>query len=313
MIFFKSKDHKNLEKESGENEAQVIAFLNQKGGVGKTTMAYHTAYALREKGHKVLCLDLDPQANLSYLFGVDTELTGTPSLYQLLVNSLRELKGLHTPLMWMDILTQKNGVDLLPAGQELSGIDLTLSSINNFPKQLVLKRFFEISGLLKEYDKILIDAPPTLGLIVINILCASDGIVVPFKADDFSRKGLGHLNDVLADIADMGITKSPHVYALIPNMVDLRRKQEGSDLEKIAGELSELPYLANGNITQPFFNRAPLVRCQAQKKSVFDYQSKEFQELKEHFNTIADLICHKGQEQTSHPYSKEQDSRPFAH
>ena len=98
---------------------KVISFINQKGGVGKTTMAFNAAHALARNGHKVLAIDLDPQANLSLLFKADTE----TNIYHLLVNSIKELKRLHAPAMLSEVLV-KGSVDLLPAGQELSGFDL---------------------------------------------------------------------------------------------------------------------------------------------------------------------------------------------
>ena len=98
---------------------------------------------------------------------------------------------------------------------------------------MILKKFIENFDLLNEYDYIIVDCPPTLGLLVVNILCASQGVMIPFRADEFSKKGLSHFYNVLDDVAQMGITKTPEVLAHIPNMVDLRRKQEAFDLTDI--------------------------------------------------------------------------------
>lgn len=260
---------------------KVISFLNQKGGVGKTTMAYNTAFALGEQGFKVLCLDLDPQSNLSLLFGI--EKTGEHHIHHLLVNSVRELQPLHVSSLIDDVLVRKGKVHLLPAGQELSGFELTVAGITA-PRQLILKKFLEKNDLLNEYDYIVIDCPPTLGLLVVNILCASQGVMIPFRPDEFSRKGLSHFYEVLEDVGEMGLTRAPDVLAHIPNMVDLRRKQEAGDLEKISGELTA------GQTVKPFLNRAQLVKSQAQKKSVFDFRGKEFQGLQQQFNGLANII-----------------------
>lgn len=281
MVFF-AKRPQTVQRNA--DSARVIAFLNQKGGVGKTTMAFNTAYALKAKGHKVLCLDLDPQANLSFLFGADTE--EGPHIHQLLINSVRELKAMHTGVSLEDVLVE-GSVDILPSGQELSGFELSVAAINA-ARQLILKRFLEKSGLLERYDHIIIDCPPTLGLLVVNALCASDGVMVPFRPDEFSRKGLDHLSEVLANIEDMGVSQIPEVVAYIPNLVDTRRKQEQTDLSAIKKGLGER---AKGvPVVAPFYNRAPLVKSQAQRKSVFDYQSKEFEGLKESFSQVAELI-----------------------
>jgi chromosome partitioning protein len=112
--------------------------------------------------------------------------------------------------------------------------------------------------------------------------------MVPFRPDEFSRKGLSHLSEVLENIEDMGVSQIPEVVAYIPNLVDTRRKQEKSDLENIKKGLG---ISAKGvPVVAPFFNRAPLVKSQSQRKSVFDYQSKEFDGLKKSFTDVAQLI-----------------------
>lgn len=278
-IFFNSK----IAQTSATNKAKVIAFLNQKGGVGKTTMAFNTAFALQSQGQRVLCIDMDPQANLSLLFDVEQ---AEANIHHLLVNSVRELKAIHSSFLTDDVIV-KGKVDLIPSGQELSGFDLTVAGISS-ARQLILKRYLEKSGLLESYDTIIIDCPPTLGLLVVNALCASDGVMVPFRPDEFSRKGLGHLNEVLENIEDMGVTKAPEVIAYIPNLVDLRRKQEEDDLQAITTDLKEMGH--KGEVLMPFLNRASLVKSQAQKKSVFDYQSKEYVELQKNFSQMASII-----------------------
>lgn len=269
--------------------AKVVAFINQKGGVGKTTLAFNTAWALAKEDQKVLCLDLDPQANLSLLFNQNNNPNG---LYQLLINSVRELRSLHAPLLCQEAIVSKGEVDLIPGQQELSGLELSLASINTTPKQLVLKRFLEKNDLLNQYDYIVIDAPPTLGLIVVNILCACDGVIVPFRPDEFSRKGLEHLHQVLEDVADMGLSQVPEVLAYVPNLVDPRRKQEGDDLVRIVEEFG-----ARAPVLSAVLNRAPLVKSMAQRKTVFDYEAAEYKELHRQFNHLATLVMGKAIEE----------------
>jgi len=288
------------ESQASASRAQVVSFLNQKGGVGKTTMTFNSAHALAKQGHKVLCIDLDPQANLSLLFDIDRTESEKFHIHHLMVNSVRELKPLHVPALIEDVLETQNGVDLLPAGQELSGFELTVAGVS-IPRQLILKRFLEKSGLLDRYDYIVIDAPPTLGLLVVNILCASQGVIVPFRPDEFSRKGLSHFHDALNDIAEMGITESPRVLAHIPNLVDTRRKQEEDDLLRIENELKEIS--PQSKMMSPFMNRVGLVKGQAQKKSVFDYNSKEYTELQEQFGDIAHLIDQWGKERRNEHFA----------
>ncbi len=274
---------KRLKKEADiMPHGKVISFLNQKGGVGKTTMAFNTAMALKQKGYKVLALDLDPQGNLSQLFKADQG----KNLFHLLINSIRELQALHTPLMWQDILYQHEGVDLLPGGQDLSGFELTVAGIQA-PRQLILKKLIEKWGLLELYDYIIIDAPPTLGLLVVNILCATYGVMIPFRPDQFSFKGLSHFYHVLEQVEEMGITQVPKVLAHIPNLVDLRRKQEVIDLKMITLESEEMEV----PVVNPFLNRNQLVRSQAMGKSVFAFESREFKGIQQQFRELADLIA----------------------
>lgn len=265
---------------------KIISFINQKGGVGKTTMAFNSAFALAEKGKKVLAIDLDPQANLTLLF----EAKNNVNLHHLLVNSIKELKVLHAPAILSDILHYSKGntvVDLIPGGQELSGFDLTVAGINA-PRQLILKKFLEINNLKERYDYIVIDCPPTLGLLVINALCASDGVIIPFKADDFSLKGLEHFYQVLSDIEEMGIVKSPDIVLHVPNLVDLRRKQENDDLTKIIETVEH--EIGEGKVFSPFLNKAGLVKSLSSRKSVFDFKGQDFLDLREKFTGIADKI-----------------------
>lgn len=266
------------------SRAKVIGFLNQKGGVGKTTMAFNTAHSLAHRGHKVLCLDMDPQANLTLLFNRELN-EDDYCIHSLLINSVRELKNLHAPVLWQDIIC-KGKVDLLPASQDLSGFDLTVSGISA-PRQLILKKFLEKNGVLDLYDYIIIDSPPTLGLLVVNVLCSLDGVMVPFRPDEFSRKGLEHFNQVLEDIEDMGIGAGPQVLAYIPNLVDLRRKQEEQDLERIDDGLQSL---GGSKLIKPFTNRVQLVKSQAQRKSVYDFSSKEYLPLQEQFDEMAAIV-----------------------
>jgi chromosome partitioning protein len=260
-------------------KAKVISLLNQKGGVGKTTMTFHLAHALAKKNYRVLCLDLDPQANLSQFFGA-TESANGHHILHLLINSVRELKAIHSSVMVRELIQSKHGIDVIASGNSLSAFDLTFAGISS-PRQLVLKKFLEQSQLLNDYDFILIDGPPTLGLIVVNILCASHGIFVPFVPDRFSRAGIEQLALTLKDVEEMGISQTPKVLGYIPNLLDQRRRLTQDELDKLP-----TPFASSSD--ELFFsNRVHLANALAKGKSVFDYEAKEYRDLQDKFLALA--------------------------
>lgn len=273
---------------TGESSPQgkIIALMNQKGGVGKTTMAFNMAHALARQGKRVLCVDMDPQFNFSSMFGVDP--TERPHIHHLLVNSLKELKPLHTACLLDEVIVRAKTVDgvhidVLPAGQELSGFELTVAGINS-PRQLILKKFIEKNNLRSMYDFIVIDGPPTLGLLVVNILCAVDGVLYPFVPDSFSQQGLKNIQQVLEDIREMEICPVPRNLGYIPNLFDARRKQVHADFEKIGADLG------SGRMFVPFTNRVQFTKAQASRKSVFEFQASEFKEIQEQFMSMAQTV-----------------------
>jgi chromosome partitioning protein len=263
-------------------QGKVIALMNQKGGVGKTTMAFNLAHALKEQGKKVLCLDLDPQFNLTSFFGIDP--TNMVHSFHLLINSIKELKPLHVPNILHDFIQRtSSGIDLIPAGQELSGFELTVAGIRA-PRQLILKKMLERFELRSLYDVIVIDGPPTLGLIVVNILSAADGVLYPFVPDSFSQQGLKNIQQVVRDIEEMEITSVPKNLGYIPNLFDHRRKQMNQDLMSITQSLD------SAFVFSPFSNKVQFIKSQAAKKSVFEYKQADFKDLQDQFRSMAKQV-----------------------
>jgi len=270
-------------KEKSEGSGKIIALMNQKGGVGKTTMAFNMAHALAETGKKVLCIDMDPQFNFSTLFGYKPN-EHQHNIFHLLVNSVRELKAIHSDVMLSEVLIKSNkNIDILPSGQELSGFELTIAGISS-PRQLILKKFVEKNDLTHIYDYIVIDGPPTLGLLVVNILSAVNGVLFPFIPDAFSEQGLKNIQQVVEDIEDMGITTTPQNLGYIPNLFEGRRKQSKEDFEHIKEEFTD------GHVFDPFLNKAGFARSMANRKSVFDYEAIEFKELQGQFLEMAKIV-----------------------
>ena len=160
---------------------QIIAIANQKGGVGKTTTTINLSAALAEKGRRVLAVDLDPQASLSYGLGVQAD-----TLSRTIYNALVEPEpGVAAGL----VQTVRPGIDLLPANIDLAAAEIEL--ISAFSRESILKDV--LARLAPHYDFTLIDCGPNLGLLTINALTAADGVLVPMQCEYFALRGLSSL------------------------------------------------------------------------------------------------------------------------
>ncbi len=262
------------------NKGKVVSFINQKGGVGKTTLLFNTAHSLKNKGYRVLCLDMDPQGNLTELMGAKLSESGC---WQQLMNSVKELSHLHRPVSFSQGLFQKDGLTLLPSHQLLSSFDLTVASLMS-PRQLILKKMIEIHLLKRDYDFILLDAPPTLGLLMVNIVAASDGVIIPFHTDRFSQQGLAHFHNMIDEVIDMQVGASPKIIGHIPNRVEGRKKSTQQSYQEIADQLKGQFFF------EPIPNKAAINQASLQQSSVFDFASRPYRELQSHFDQISAKI-----------------------
>lgn len=158
---------------------KIIAFANQKGGVGKTTTAINLAAALYERGKRMLLCDFDPQGNATSGFGVDPRTLKT-SVYDLIVADDPDVKSAVVSTKW---------VDLIGSNVNLAGAELDLISMEGRENRLksVLDRVRD------DYDYIFIDCPPSLGLLTLNCLCASDSFLVPLQCEYYALEGLSQL------------------------------------------------------------------------------------------------------------------------
>ena len=159
--------------------ARVIALANQKGGVAKTTTTLNLGVGLHDLGARVLAVDLDPQSNLSMSQGVDVESLPL-GMYHVLVGQASIAEIIET-----------REIDIAPAGIELAGAELALSGM--IGRERALER--ALRPVRDLYDYILLDTPPSLGLLTVNAMVAADGIVVPVQCEYLSLRGLAQLRD----------------------------------------------------------------------------------------------------------------------
>lgn len=166
---------------------KVIAFSNQKGGVGKTTSAVNTAAFLARGGKRVLLIDSDPQGNASSGLGItkkDTE----ASVYDILIGNIEPSKAV--------IKTEYKNLSLIPSGIDLVGAELEL--VDEPRRDFKLKD--ALDKISDDYDIIIIDCPPSLGLVTINCLIAAEGIVIPLLCEFYSLEGLSQLTNTINQI-----------------------------------------------------------------------------------------------------------------
>lgn len=190
----------------------VWTVANQKGGVGKTTSTISLAGLLAEKGHRVLLVDTDPHASLSYYFGIESEDLDL-SVYDLFLQvSTKE------QIMQSLCPTHYDNIDILPATMGLATLDRSLG--NKGGMGLVLKKAME--KIADEYDYVLIDCPPILGVLMVNALAACERIIVPVQTEFLALKGLDRMMKTL-DIMQ-GEQSQPFKYTIVPTMFDKRTK-----------------------------------------------------------------------------------------
>jgi chromosome partitioning protein len=215
------------EKVEAEEEpvktAEVIAFANQKGGVAKTTTTLNLAVAFAESGYRVLCIDLDPQGNLTMSQGIDPDKV-EKSLYDVLVND-----------MPISEIIVKREIDIAVASIDLAGAEIAMSTKIGRERSLE-KALKEVHG---DYDFVCIDTPPSLGLLTINALTAANKVIVPVQCEYLSMRGLVQLQNTLRMIQE-NLNPDVRIEGILPTMLDSRTihaKEAVEILEENFGDL----------------------------------------------------------------------------
>ena len=193
---------------------KIISIINQKGGTGKTTTAINLGVALARMGKRVLLVDLDPQANLSYAFGI-TSPAGTMAD---VLEGKQALQG---------IFLHREGLDIAPASPGLADVEVSLISTTG-GEQKMKNRLVGLTG----FDYVFIDCPPSLSVLTANALTASDELLIPTQVEILALQGLSQLLSTIKEVKEV-LNKNLRVAGVVVSMYDYRRSLSGEVLAEI--------------------------------------------------------------------------------
>lgn len=219
--------------------ARVIALCNQKGGVGKTTTTINTAAALAEYGRKVLLVDFDPQGALTRGLGIEPE--DGQTIYELMIN--RKLKT-------QDVIlnTAIEGLDIIPANIQLSAAEIQLVAEPGREKILAAV----LRPVLGDYDVVMIDCQPSLGLLTVNALTAANGVMIPVACDYFALKGLELLIQNTVELVKERLNDSLKIDGILATMFDPRTLHSRNMLNQLNEEYGDTVFRSVIKLTVKF-------------------------------------------------------------
>lgn len=201
--------------------ARIIAFSNQKGGVGKTTTCVNMAAFLAEMGKKVLIVDVDPQGNASTGVGVQKS-SATKTIYDVICNECDISDAVQ--------LTTIKGLEIVPATHDLAGAEIELVRMRSGREKILAELLKKVRA---SYDFICIDCPPSLGLLTVNALSAADAIIIPIQCEFFALEGISQLVNTVRLIRNQGINPTLDIDGVVFTMVISR----SSLTEQVANEI----------------------------------------------------------------------------
>ncbi|NLG66352.1 MAG: ParA family protein [Actinobacteria bacterium] len=205
--------------------ARVIALANQKGGVAKTTSTVNLGVALREQGYSVLAVDMDPQSNLTMSLGVDPD--GIKAgMYNVLIQGTAIEEVIH-----------EREIHVAVATIDLAGAELSLAPVIGRERALVKA----LLSVIDVYDFILIDTPPSLGLLTVNALTAADGVIVPVQCEYLSLRGLAQLQRTL-ELVRENLNPEVHILGILPTLFDSRTLHGSEAVELLRNNFGDLVF-----------------------------------------------------------------------
>jgi chromosome partitioning protein len=215
---------------SKKSHCRIAAVVNQKGGVGKTTTSVNLGAYLAAAGSRVLLVDCDPQSNATS--GVAVEKGSiSEGLYDVLA------EGQHIENIVIENVAGIKGFDLAPSTLDLSGVEVKLYSQQNFNRETVLKK--ALKSVRDDYDYILIDAPPSLGLLTVNVLTAAEGLIIPIQCEYYALEGISQLLNVIERIRE-NLNPSVAVDMVVLTMHDYRTNLSAQVIDDVRGYFGDL-------------------------------------------------------------------------